>query len=238
MKLVTKLWCVILLCGLATHAMAQSNVSANILDTIEQINIEQQDRLAPSFDASPSLFTGGMDTSPQKIDDDSNEDIKQANETASESPCFVIDHIQLQDSITKETQGVSASSNITLSDALLKKYQGQCMDIAAIKNLLREANNHLIAQGYVTSRIAAYPQNLSSGILNLTLHEGKIEEITTLPDRQVITAFPNQENQILHLRDLEQAMENLDAPYCLLIKSITPSLILKNLMIHPISKPP
>lgn len=73
--------------------------------------------------------------------------------------------------------------------------------------------NAIIAKGYVTTRVLAAPQDLKSGLLKLTIIPGRISAIRFTPDSSRYTSvwnsFPINADDILNLRDIEQALENL-----------------------------
>jgi hemolysin activation/secretion protein len=72
--------------------------------------------------------------------------------------------------------------------------------------------NALIAQGYVTSRILAPPQNLQTGQLTLQLLPGRIQEVRWAQGSgqrgSRWNTLPMAAGDVLNLRDIEQALEN------------------------------
>ncbi len=92
------------------------------------------------------------------------------------------------------------------------------MGAKGVNALMTAAQNAVIARGYTTTRILAEPQDLKSGILKLTVVPGRIRHINvdttdiakTHADRAILfNALPMAEGDILNLRDIEQALENL-----------------------------
>jgi hemolysin activation/secretion protein len=80
------------------------------------------------------------------------------------------------------------------------------------------AQQAVIARGYVTTRVLAAPQDLSTGTLTLSLVSGRIAAIRTTPDSSstllgnpalLATAIPARPGDLLNLRDIEQGLENL-----------------------------
>ncbi len=73
--------------------------------------------------------------------------------------------------------------------------------------------NRLIDQGYVTTRILAPAQDLSSGVLKLIIVPGKVSNIrlseTSKGEVSLSTTLPLREGDLLDLRDIEQGLENL-----------------------------
>lgn len=126
-----------------------------------------------------------------------------------ESPCFTIDQLQLQ--------GNESTRFDWLRDALAGPQGddpplGRCLGLQGIRLLLRRAQDRLVARGYITTRILAQPQDLSSGILRLTLLPGRIGAIRMIepqdPRATIWNAVPAKPGDILNLRDIEQALEN------------------------------
>lgn len=90
--------------------------------------------------------------------------------------------------------------------------QGKCLGARGVALLLERAQNALIEQGFVTSRVLAPPQDLSGGRLLLHVLPGRIARIRLAKpdDRATLRpALPMAEGDVLQLRDVEQALENL-----------------------------
>src|SRR5690606_22279921 len=87
-----------------------------------------------------------------------------------------------------------------------------CYRIGDIQALQRALTNRLIEQGYVTSRVLLPVQNLAEGVLKLVLVSGRIAglEADQLVAGQINMALPDDRQQLLNRRDLEQAVENLE----------------------------
>jgi len=96
---------------------------------------------------------------------------------------------------------------------------GLCMGEARINLLMTTMQNLIIGDGYTTTRILVAPQNLSSGILKLTVIPGLLGQIKIdLKDETNTHAgriqyaqniFPLKTGDVLNLRALEQGLENL-----------------------------
>ncbi len=127
-----------------------------------------------------------------------------------EMPCFVIQHLALENVLSAaapEFEWVVAQ--LTETSTLL----GQCVGLQGISWLIERAQNALIDRGFVTSRVLVKPQDMSQGNLVLTLIPGRIHAIrfAELADPRIDlnNALPMQAGDILNLRDIEQALENL-----------------------------
>lgn len=96
---------------------------------------------------------------------------------------------------------------------------GDCLDSQGINRMMALAQNAVIGRGYTTTRILAAPQDLNSGILELTVLPGRIRSLHIDRSHDDDThagriaafqnEFPAKDGDILNLRDLEQGLENL-----------------------------
>lgn len=125
-----------------------------------------------------------------------------------ESPCFEISQISLEGEGSKDF-------DIYLHQALHSlKYSpnGMCIGIGGIQTILRKIQNNIITAGYVTTRVLAQPQDLTTKKLVYTLLVGKADDIKSPkhPDALFTKgAIPIQNHDALNLRDIEQGLENL-----------------------------
>jgi hemolysin activation/secretion protein len=127
-----------------------------------------------------------------------------------ESPCFPIQQVQLT--------GEGSGQFLWLLDHLAGKDNAdspmrKCVGATGINVLLKRAQDALIERGFVTSRVLAQPQDISQGVLTLSVVPGRIREIRyTQPDNPRNPAralLPLRSGDVLNLRDVEQALENL-----------------------------
>ena len=81
-----------------------------------------------------------------------------------ESPCFPIRRVFLEGELAGEFQWALKAADGAL---------GRCLGSAGINVLVGEVQNALVAQGYVTARVLAAPQDLLTGELHLKLASGK-----------------------------------------------------------------
>ncbi|WP_445375076.1 ShlB/FhaC/HecB family hemolysin secretion/activation protein [Photorhabdus tasmaniensis] len=120
-----------------------------------------------------------------------------------ESVCYTIHRIQFDG---------SASLSQSVREDLTQPYLSRCLTLQDINGLVRKVSNAYIEQGYVTSRAGLRAQDLSTGILIITVSEGKVESIS-LDDETPLSlkmAFPGMVGKTLNLRDIEQGMEQLN----------------------------
>ena len=126
-----------------------------------------------------------------------------AQAEASDGPCFSIHRIALDGATLIDPRQ---------QQKIVQPWLGQCMDIARITKLVNIISDWYISRGYITSRAFLTEQDLRSGVLHLTILEGKLEKITMegAAKRELTMAFPGLEGHILNLRDIEQGMEQIN----------------------------
>lgn len=125
-----------------------------------------------------------------------------------ETPCFPIRHILLEGDSSEHFQWVLAAADPAGDPA-----SGRCLGTAGVGEVMRRMQNAVIARGYVTTRVLAAPQDLNAGKLVLTLLPGRIRSIhfdgDAAPGHGWKNAVPARPGDILNLRAVEQALENL-----------------------------
>lgn len=141
-----------------------------------------------------------------------------------ESPCFRIDQLQINVANSAVTAGQAANRALPggdlawLTDAMngpahddspLRK----CLGTQGIALVLKRGQDALLQRGFVTSRVLAPAQDLSSGTLALTLLAGHVDAIrfkeAGAHGVRLSNTVPVQSGDILNLRDIEQGLENL-----------------------------
>ncbi|QJI32074.1 ShlB/FhaC/HecB family hemolysin secretion/activation protein [Pseudomonas sp. ADAK18] len=135
---------------------------------------------------------------------------KEAKPVAPTAPvdtrCFPIKDIEL-----KGADSLSAPDR----ERLLKPYIGQCLGVSQLNELLKTITDYYIDKGLVTSRAYLPQQDLSKGHLQVLVVEGKLEGLkgadnSKLSDRELAMAFPGKNGDLLNLREIEQAIDQLN----------------------------
>jgi hemolysin activation/secretion protein len=140
---------------------------------------------------------------------------------SNESPCFLIKDIVLAGKRLTEFSWLldlfylsfsdKANADVTSAQAQLESSKayvlGRCMGSVSINNVMTRLQNQLIEKGYVTSRIVAGTQDLSTGQLELTLVAGVVGNIRFSDQKNRHNVLPMNKNDLLNLRDIEQALE-------------------------------
>lgn len=129
-----------------------------------------------------------------------------------ESPCFEIEKIVLAGASADAFQWALAAVDRTpdgLADAVAKR----CLGTRGINLAMTRVQNAVVDAGFVTTRVLAEPQDLRGGTLRLTLVPGRVRNIRVIDASagraNLANALPIAPGDILNLRDLEQALENL-----------------------------
>lgn len=113
---------------------------------------------------------------------------------------------------------------ITLQDAklipvkkqkeLVKPFEGRCLGVNEIQQLLADVTGYYIKLGYATARAYIPEQDLTSGTLKILIVEGVIKELK-LEDAgkhsiNMNGAFPGVVGKTLNLRDFEQGLDQVN----------------------------
>lgn len=133
-----------------------------------------------------------------------------------ELPCFVIHTVHLME--TDSSLAAVTPFQFALDETLNagekgKPIVGRCLGVEGVNAIVARVQNRIIARGFVTTRVLVGPQDLSDGRLTLTVVPGRIHTIKLAPDADphvsLWNALPMQAGDLLNLRDIEQALENL-----------------------------
>ncbi len=126
----------------------------------------------------------------------------------SETPCFPIERIHLQGELAEDFEGALVAANPADDPAT-----GRCLGTAGINTVMGRIQDAIIARGYVTTRVLAAPQDLKRGTLTLTMVPGRVRALRfaegQAPRVALGNAVPVRPGDLLDLRDVEQALENL-----------------------------
>ncbi|HBD0076533.1 TPA: ShlB/FhaC/HecB family hemolysin secretion/activation protein, partial [Escherichia coli] len=122
-----------------------------------------------------------------------------------EGPCFTVSRIV----VSGATRLTSAET-----DRLVAPWVNQCLNITGLTTVTDAVTDGYIRRGYITSRAFLTEQDLSGGVLHITVMEGRLQQIRAegadLPARTLKMVFPGMEGAVLNLRDIEQGMEQIN----------------------------
>lgn len=127
---------------------------------------------------------------------------------ADESPCFPIQRIALEGELADHFRW-----SLRAADPSDDPATGRCLGTGGVDIVIKRMQNAIIARGYVTTRILAAPQDLKAGTLTLTVVPGRINAVRFASEEGRTPALWNAlavgPGDLLNLRDIEQALENL-----------------------------
>jgi hemolysin activation/secretion protein len=90
--------------------------------------------------------------------------------------------------------------------------RGMCLGREGLTDLQRHVTGELIARGYITSMAIIPQQNLAQGALTIQVVPGRVGKLidkATGQSLRIRNALPMREGDVLNVRDLDQALENL-----------------------------
>lgn len=177
--------------SIAPLSLAVAQVSPNAQELLRQQ--ERERALRESQERAPDVRmespTAALETLP-----------------ADESPCFRIESVLLA--------GESAHIfrwALEAVDPPRDPATGGCLGTQGINVVIKRVQNAIIAKGFVTTRVLTAPQDLTTGLLTLTVVPGRIHKIRfadgTSPNATLWNALPAKPGDLLNLRDVEQALE-------------------------------
>ncbi|MDR3629021.1 MAG: ShlB/FhaC/HecB family hemolysin secretion/activation protein [Desulfocapsaceae bacterium] len=128
-----------------------------------------------------------------------------------ETPCFPIDRIELTGEDADQFQWALDSADLA-GDGGRDPALHRCLGSRGISQVMSRIQNSIIAAGFVTTRVLAPPQDLTSGTLRLAFIPGRIRAVRlaadSSPRARLGNALPADPGELLNLRDIEQALEN------------------------------
>lgn len=130
-------------------------------------------------------------------------DVTLSNYPSNETPCFTLNTLRLTGESARDFQWAIEAAR----DA-----KGRCLGAQGIVLAINKVQNAILAKGYITTRVMEEEQDLTRGVLTLTLQPGRIGDIRF--DEPVSwrgrlwNAISASRGDILNLRDIEQGLEN------------------------------
>jgi hemolysin activation/secretion protein len=176
--------------------LSQPNNISTTAEQLRRVQQEQQQRQQKQFqeDIKQSVKNESFDV-----------DLPELQQSKKDQPCQTINEINLE--------GIE-SFKYKDFEVLLLRYQDKCLDVTAIQNLMSEITAKYILAGYVTARVYLSEQDISAGSLTLLILEGFLENVEIEENEQgsvsLFNVFAGNKNEPLNLRDIEQALENLN----------------------------
>lgn len=182
-----------LLCGVGGEVAAQEG-AVDTSNRLQELERQRQDALRQERRAQQREHTFipfELPESPEMERDSAGEE------------CFSVEVVQLK-GVTRfdqEQQHQWASP-----------YQDRCLTRNDINHLVRTITQAYLEAGYVTSRAYLPPQDLSDGLFVVQVVEGRIEalDVQGAAKRIATTLLPSAEGDILNLRAIEQALDQIN----------------------------
>jgi hemolysin activation/secretion protein len=195
--------CLLAVLGLwavSTVALAQTAPTPQQIDQIRQ----QQEQLQRDEQQRREQLLRQQDPArrlPGSVDVPAQPTLPDAPEGG---PCFTVQRVELQGA-----ERLSAAEQMRITNPFV----GQCVGLKEIGELMREITNRYVDLGLVTSRVYIPQQDMSQGLLQLMVLEGRVGEIS-LSDEQagvyLNTAFPGLKGKVLNIRDIEQGLDQIN----------------------------
>jgi len=194
------LFSVILLISSPTRVLGQSAVELGV-EQSEQLLREEQRRLK-MLERARLLRELERSLFPIEIIPPVSSD-----KGVSTSICFTITSILLE-----------GADNLFKSEkkALTQPYLDRCLNLNDIDALRTDIDRFYIEKGWIMSRAYLQPnQNIKQGTLQFRILEGKLDSMKLNQNdpaeiRQLSTAFPDMLDQIIHIRDIEQGLDQMN----------------------------
>ncbi|MGK2721033.1 ShlB/FhaC/HecB family hemolysin secretion/activation protein [Serratia sp. CY68758] len=185
------------LSGLLIGVVPLFSASASTSDGMASIDAREQQRQQERERALQ------QQNAPQADARLSRPDVVLPDYPTDERPCFIINRLTLVGESADRFQWALNAA----ADA-----RGRCLGSQGIVLAINKVQNAILAKGYVTTRVMAQEQDLTTGVLALTLQPGRIgdirfEEPVSWRGR-LWNAIPASRGDILSLRDIEQGLEN------------------------------
>lgn len=113
-----------------------------------------------------------------------------------------------------EVEG-AAHLSVEEMDAIVRPFQGRCLALSELNDLMRALSQAYVDKGYVAARPYLPQQDMRGGVLRLVVIEGKVEAIDPDPREsaralEMLFAFPGVIDHPLNLRDIEQGLDQLN----------------------------
>lgn len=132
-----------------------------------------------------------------------------------ETPCFTIYKVELalpdDSSIKRQFATILGPIKYGRGSIL-----GKCIGQQGLNYAVRNVQNELIKQGFITSQASLLAQDLTTGTLEITITPGRLDKVWRgkdgHPNVNVSNALVLDKGDIINLRDIETSLENFRLP--------------------------
>lgn len=165
--------------------------AADVISGQEQQRLSAQESLL-----EPEKQPSGVDLTPQQFDVQALKD--------ADGNCIALEQIKVRGAVVMDEWDL---------EVLEAPFLGKCIDPALASSVLASATDYYLSRGFITSRAYLPNQNLKDGVMDLFIAEGAVEEVVTKGQKpiKVATAYEQDVDLGLNIRDLEQAVDQLNA---------------------------
>lgn len=132
-----------------------------------------------------------------------------------ETPCFTIYKVELTlpDNSSLKRQFATILGPIKYGRGSIL---GKCIGQQGLSYAIRNVQNELIKQGFITTQASLLAQDLTSGTLNITITPGRLDKVWRgedgHPNVNVSNALTLDKGDVINLRDIETSLENFRLP--------------------------
>ncbi|MGP4716880.1 ShlB/FhaC/HecB family hemolysin secretion/activation protein [Psychrobacter sp. T6-6] len=188
--------------GLTCHVYAQAD-----LNQIEQQQYNQYQQRLDNLEYKTSKpFVSLSEPTP---------DTSLKQPPLGESPCFNIYQVNLQlpDESALKRQFATILGPIKYGQGSIL---GKCIGQQGLNYALRNVQNELIEQGFITTQASLLAQDLTSGTLEISITPGRLDNVwrgeDSHPKVNVSNALVLDKGDVINLRDIETSLENFRLP--------------------------
>ncbi|WP_343565488.1 ShlB/FhaC/HecB family hemolysin secretion/activation protein [Kiloniella sp. b19] len=187
-------WVVCVVAAVGTGAFAATPSDLELIQQQQrQIQQQNENRIRQLEQQRRQETPGGLDIKPLEVTPD-----------AGEQSCTNIREIEIEggETLADEVRDVVTA------------FEGRCLNITDLNNLLKKVTNLFVEAGYVTTRAYIPAQDTSDGLLRIEIIDGTINRFESGEEWdnrfEFLTAFPGLEGEKLNIRDLEQGLDQMN----------------------------
>lgn len=177
-------------------------LQAQALDPVAQTGFEQRTRQIEQTQRERAAEAARL---PRPSSPSSNTALVDPLAPAPGGPCFKINSVNLTGTERFKSAPVAHETLI-----------GRCVTAADIGEALNTINTQYQEAGFITTRAYVPEQDVADGTLDITVVPGTLDGYIygggTPADARLLAAFPAKKGALVNLRDLEQGLENINAP--------------------------
>lgn len=176
-------------------------------DDLSQINQTQYNQFKQRIEQLESNQLPSQVNLQQSVFEDVNRII------TNEDPCFKINSIEIKTAEDSQVKFAPTVSHFTFGEYAIID---QCIGQQGLNQIARSVQNELLKQGYVTSRALIEPQDLSTGVLVVSIIPGRLNKVwlseQTTDKVYTSNAVVLDKDDVINVKDIETSLENFRLP--------------------------